>query len=217
MRTKTLLLSAAALAAGILSSQAQSNVYSANIVGYVNVVIPANTQTLVANPLDDGSNTVTSLGAALPNKSSVQLWNGTGYTGTSKGGGTWTVNLSIPVGTGFFVKSPSALTNTFVGNVIIPSGGSNNVALPGGALVLVGASVPYAGLLNDPYNLNSLNLGASLPNKSSVQVWNGSNGFLGSSKGGGSWTVNFNLIPGQGFFVKSATATNWAETLPPAN
>ncbi len=37
---KTLLIAAAALVAGVISSEAQ--VYSANIVGYVNVVMPAN-------------------------------------------------------------------------------------------------------------------------------------------------------------------------------
>ena len=36
---KTLLIAAAALVAGVISSEAQ--VYSANIVGYVNVVMPA--------------------------------------------------------------------------------------------------------------------------------------------------------------------------------
>ena len=59
MRTKTLLLSAAALVAGALASQAQSNVYSANVVGYANVVIQGNGQfTLVANPFDDGKGNV---------------------------------------------------------------------------------------------------------------------------------------------------------------
>ena len=43
MRTKTLLIAAAALAAGILSSSAQT--YSQNIVGYVNQVLPANAST----------------------------------------------------------------------------------------------------------------------------------------------------------------------------
>src|SRR5665213_3609351 len=128
MRTKTLLIAAAALVAGIATSNAQ--VYSQNVVGYVNVTVPANTLVLTANPLDDGTNTTTSLGAALPNKSQIQIWNGSGFTATSKAGGVWSPNLSIPVGTGFFVKSPTAITNTFVGNVIVPSGGSGTNALP---------------------------------------------------------------------------------------
>jgi hypothetical protein len=204
---KTLLIAAAALVAGVISSDAQ--VYSANIVGYVNAVIPANTLVLVANPLDDGTDTVTSLGANLPNKSQVQIWNGTGYTGTSKGGGVWTANLSIPVGTGFFVKSPTALTNPFVGNVIVAPGGSNTNALPSATLVLVGSAIPYTGDLND----TNVNLGPSLPNKSQIQTWNGT-GFVGSSKGGGVWTTDFTLSAGEGFFVKSASAANWIQTLP---
>src|SRR5215475_1208779 len=53
MRTKTLLLSAVALAAGVLASQAQSNVYSANVVGYVNLPVPVSTLVLAATPLDN--------------------------------------------------------------------------------------------------------------------------------------------------------------------
>ena len=204
---KTLLIAGAALAAGVVTSQAQ--VYSANVVGYVNAVIPANQLTLVANPLDDGTNTVTSLGASLPNKSSIQVWNGTGYNLSSKGGGVWNNVLSIPVGTGFFVKSPTIVTNTFVGNVIVAPGGSTTNALPAATLVLVGASIPFTGDLND----TNLNIGPTLPNKSSIQVWNGT-GFNLTSKGGGVWTVPTTISAGQGFFVKSASAVNWIETLP---
>jgi hypothetical protein len=39
MKSKTLLIAAAALVAGVITSEAQ--VYSANIVGYVNVTLPA--------------------------------------------------------------------------------------------------------------------------------------------------------------------------------
>ncbi len=63
MKTKTLLIAAAALAAGVISSQAQ--VYSANIVGYANVVCPASTLVLLANPLDNGTNTANDVFASL--------------------------------------------------------------------------------------------------------------------------------------------------------
>ncbi len=52
MRTKTLLIAAAALAATVISSEAQ--VYSANVVGYVNVVLQGG-YNLEANPFDDGN------------------------------------------------------------------------------------------------------------------------------------------------------------------
>jgi hypothetical protein len=203
MKTKTLLIAAAALAAGVVSSQAQ--VYSQNVVGYVNVVLPAQQFALIANPLDDGTNTVTSLCAALPNKSSVQIWNGTGFTLASKGGGVWNTNISIPVGTGFFVQSASAVTNTFVGTVAM---GSTN-SLPSQVFKLVGSTVPYAGDLSD----TNLNIGPTLPNKSSIQVWNGS-GFTLASKGGGVWNTNLSISVGQGFFVQSSSAVDWVQPAP---
>jgi len=111
MRTKNLLLSAAALVAGALSAQAQSNVYSVNVVGYVNAPVAGNSAfTLLANPLSDGTNTIASLGAALPNKTTVQVWNGSGFTGTSKAGGAWgNPALPIPPGTGFFRSNSCGL------------------------------------------------------------------------------------------------------------
>ncbi len=51
---KTLLIAAAALAAGMISVQAQ-NVYSQNIVGYYNTVVPAHGYAFVANQLLNGS------------------------------------------------------------------------------------------------------------------------------------------------------------------
>jgi len=206
MRTKTLLLAVAALAAGVISSEAQ-NVYSQNVVGYINVVLPAGQLTLVANPLDDGTNTTTSLGQALANKSTIQVWNGAGYNASTKAGGVWSPDLSIPVGTGFFINSKTAITNTFVGNVKVLSGGTGTNALPAGTLVLVGNEIPYTGDLSD----TNVNLGPTLANKSTIQVWNGS-GFTASTKAGGVWSPNLTLSAGEGFFVNSKTATNWIET-----
>jgi hypothetical protein len=204
---KTLLIAAAALVAGVITSEAQ--VYSVNVVGYINVDMPAGQQVLVANPLDDGTNTVTSLGSQLQNKSQIQVWNGTGFTGTSKTAGAWgTPNLSIPVGTGFFVKSFTHITNTFVGNVIVGPGNSVTNALPAGALVLVGNAIPYSGDLLD----TNVNLGPTLANKSQIQIWNGT-GYTGSTKTAGVWGNNFTLSAGEGYFVKSFTAVNWVETL----
>ncbi|HYG21974.1 MAG TPA: hypothetical protein VEH04_04265 [Verrucomicrobiae bacterium] len=214
MRTKNLLLSAAAVVAGAISAQAQSNVYSVNIVGYVNKPIAAGQFTLLANPLNDGTNTIGSLGAALPNKTTVQVWNGTGFVGTSKAGGVWgNPNLPIPPGTGFFVQTPAAgatVTNTFVGSVVIGYGQTNSMALPSG-FSLVGSPVPIAGTLNSA-GPNTLNLGNSLPNKSTIQVWNGTT-YVGTSKAGGTWGQNLQIDVAQGFFVNTPVATNWSQTL----
>ena len=208
MRTKTLLLSAATVVAGALAAQAQSNVFSANVVGYVNVPLSANNFYLAATPLNAPTNDLNTLLTALPVKSSVQIWNGAGFTPANKGAGGWSPNFTVPPGTGYFISSPSAVTNPFVGSVVVGFGGSVTNALPAGLFQLVGSPIPFNGTLNDP------NLGlTALPNKSSVQVWNG-NGFTPSNKGAGGWSPDLPIIPGQGFFVTSATATNWVQTLP---
>src|SRR5678810_1239027 len=79
MRTK-LLAAAAILAAGIASSMAQSNVYSLNVVGYVNrTFVGGGLFSLTANPLNTTNNTLAGIfgGAAvgLPSGSQVQVWN----------------------------------------------------------------------------------------------------------------------------------------------
>ena len=53
MKTKTLLIAAAALAVGVITSSAQ--VYSANVVGYVNQNIPAGKYQIVGSALVNGS------------------------------------------------------------------------------------------------------------------------------------------------------------------
>jgi hypothetical protein len=207
MRTKTLLFAAAALAAGLVTSQAQ--VYS-GIVGYVSEQFPAGAFVLAANPLDDGTNTTTSVGINLPNKSVIDVWNGTGFTACNKAGGVWTPDLPLPPGTGFFVVAKTSITNTFVGQVdTLPGGSVTNGPFAAGAFVLSGSIIPFTGDLND----TNLNLGTTLPNKSVIDVWNG-NGFTACNKAGGVWTPNVTITNGEGFFIVAKTATNWVQTLP---
>jgi hypothetical protein len=100
-----------------------------------------------------------------------------------------------------------------VGEVVVGPGETNNLALSGGLLQLVGSPVPYAGALNDPYNTESLNIGASLPNKSSILKWTGT-GYQQSAKQLGTWTTNLNVNVAEGFFVTPFSATNWTQSLP---
>ncbi len=219
MRTKTLLLSAAALVAGLASSVAQSNVYSVNIVGYVNSSIVGNGgYTLLANPLVGPSNTVVGLlDSVLPNKSTVSVWDSASqsFIISTKILGNWNTNVAIPAGAGFFVRTPEgspALTNTFVGEVVVGQGETNTVALPA-AYVLVGSPIPFAGNLTAA-GPNSVNLGGVLPNKSTVSIWDSqSQGFIIATKILGNWNTNLNLNVGQGFFINSSAPTNWSQTL----
>jgi hypothetical protein len=218
MRTKTSVLAAAALSVGLLSASAQSNVYSLNIVGYVNTVLKGDgAYSLVANPLDAPTNDLVNLlPSALPNKSQVVAFDGVNYTTASKQAGVWNTNLTLPVGAGFFVKNGGVgapdLTNTFVGNVIIGSPGTNSVALPTG-YSLVGTPVPVGGLLTDAGD-NTLNLGTVLANKSQIIVYDSNTGtYTTASKQAGVWNTNLTISVGQGFFIKNQAATNWDQVL----
>src|SRR5262245_22309005 len=149
MRTKAL-LAAALLAAGVATSMAQSsNVYSLNIVGYVNVSAPAG-NTILANPLDkDGTNSANKIftyGAnVLPDGTIISTWTGYSYDSTTYDAslgidpGNWyDSNLNakapplLPPGKGFFINLPTAYTNTFTGNTIPGPASTNTVSVPAG-------------------------------------------------------------------------------------
>jgi len=157
MRTKTLLLSAAAMAAGLLSSVAQSNVYSANVVGYMNFNLTNGYNLIAAGQLGSdasgtNNNVTTVFGTNLPPNTTVLAWSATGATFNNatwvnaKGVFKWSgdtndINAALQLGQGVFIQSPSAATLTIVGNVVQ---GTNLVALSPG-LNLVSFEAPVAG------------------------------------------------------------------------
>jgi hypothetical protein len=233
MRTKTLLLSAAALVAGALSSQAQSNVYSANVVGYATVVYPGNGKfALVANPFDNGSgNSLTNVVDAantLPKQSQVLTWNGTSFNIVAKGGSpaTWGSSPSIPPGIGFFVRNGNPgggapdVTNVFVGSIVVANGASVTNQLPVG-FSLNGTPIPYAGniaIAGQAGGDTNMDFGSPLGKQSQILTWNlaGQNYNI-TAKGGSPplWGGTVTIQPTDGFFVKQANgpATNMFETL----
>lgn len=128
MRTKTLLLTAAVLAAGLGASVAQS-VFSVNAVGYVNVTIQPG-YNLISNPLNGTNNLINTVmpAAALPDDTECLTWNA-GIQDFNQSdvvsGGVWvdqSFNTSATIvkpGAGFFFHHvhPGNLTLTFVGDV----------------------------------------------------------------------------------------------------
>lgn len=130
MRTKTILLTAALVAAGVATSMAQSsNVYSLNVVGYVNVPVQPG-YNLICNQLDiDGIDNVnTALTNGTPDQSQLFTWNGTTFNPSITyfaGSGWFDGNLNnatnnIFPGTAFFLYNASGASNTitFVGSVV---------------------------------------------------------------------------------------------------
>jgi hypothetical protein len=199
---KVLLAATLGFSVGIACSHAQSNFYSANIVGYVNVTNGAGQYVMMATPLDNGTNDLSSLLPNAPNGSQVFIFTGGTLQPSTKSKGTWSQNFVIPPGTGFFLNSPFAGTNTFVGTVAgtgdVNTGLSNEIDLQAGVTALVGSPIPFSGTLAD-VGPNTINLGV-LPNGTVVYRFiNG--GLLPATKSKGIWNTNLTINPGNGFYV----------------
>lgn len=224
MRTKTLLLAGAALAFSLATSQAQ--VYSANVVGYTTVVLPAGpSYTLLASPFDDGNgNKGTNWldpNNTLPGKTAISTFSGGVFNTGTKIGSAWnanSANILIPPGTGFFVFLPATqttpITNTFVGTVIVPSGGSITNTIPTG-YSLWGSPIPYAGdLILDTTNIAFGKL--LVTGKDAISIWTGTAYSTATYLAATGWnTTNASpLTVGAGFFVfqKGNYSTNWIQT-----
>lgn len=148
MRTKALLLAAAAVAA-VASSQAQ--VYSVNAVGYVNVTVHPG-YNLVSNPLNAADNTIGSLfmnfqGGPVNGTAVFKLVNGSfassrydDLDGTFSGAAT---TQTVLPGDGVYVFIPGSADKvlTFVGEV---SQGQTTTPLPRGFSIKASV-VPQAG------------------------------------------------------------------------
>lgn len=127
------------MAAGVASSMAQApNVYSVNVVGYVNVSLPSG-YTLMANPLNlDNTNNINNVLPNVPNGTQFISWTGSGLAPAITffaGSGWYDQNLNpatnlLNLGTSFFLYNPSASNNvTFVGTVV--QGTNTTVITPG--------------------------------------------------------------------------------------
>jgi hypothetical protein len=213
MRTKTLLLAAAALSAGVIASSAQ--VYSANVVGYVNTVFNPGA-TLVCNPLKGTTNDLNTIMPSAVDGAYITLFNSvTGdFDATSptfyanngvSGPGIWDPNITLNPGTGFFVTTSATFTNTFVGDVM--QGNNMPLVVPAG-FSLLGSLVPIGG--------NITNVMAQFPlpdNGSYLQTFSNATGNIAETStfyGAGVWDPEITINVGEGFYMFNAGAeTTW--------
>jgi hypothetical protein len=105
---------------------AQSNVYSLNVVGYVNVPTRGGANfNFIANPLNNANNSITNLFAVAQDGDQVYTWNpavqdigSTIYTYSSFLH-AWDGNFNLAPGQGiFYLNAGNNATNTFVGEVL---------------------------------------------------------------------------------------------------
>jgi len=210
MKLTTLLVAAAALAAGIIASKAQ--VYSQNVVGYANIPTTGGATYALTVPfkvgVSNGANEVWPLvggNPSIPDGSALSIWNGAGYnnylsdSGSSSlwddsGGNPIPNSPLLPVGQGFFLVPAGNTTNTFVGAVAVNVGTSNVTALVGGATYMIAPVVPYGGSVTNgsPTTFSGgpdLSATQNLPDGSALSIWNGAgyNNYLSDSGSSSLW------------------------------
>jgi len=218
MRTKTTLLTAALVAAGAATSMAQ--VYSLNVVGYINVAVTNGFQ-MIACPLQcSPDNTVATLfgnpPAALTAGSTLYKFsNATGlYTPTivnGKNGNLWsdaTVTLNPGEGAFLLYKGATATSGTnvtFVGQV--PQAGASPLSNPIAAgFQIVSPQVPVAGGLQTTLNYQPSKGDNVYEFDPSVQTYSSVYTFGAKT---GAWNNEPPVAVGQSFFLFTTNGVAW--------
>jgi len=214
MRTKTALLTAALVAAGAATSMAQ--VYSLNVVGYINVTLTNGFQ-MVSCPLASGAtggNTLNNVLPAVPNGTTVYKFQSNTYVSDSfitpgpgwVGGGTLTLNP----GEGAFISLPgspgTSATVTFVGTV--PQGTLSTPLSAG--FQIVSSQVPLSGGV-------TTTLGYTPSNNDTLYTFDpATQGYASASyiapPGPGWVPAEPTLNVAQAFFLSTAASGSWSTT-----
>jgi hypothetical protein len=199
MRTKLLLSAAVLGVAGMIAASAQ--VYSVNVVGYINVPVPAGFS-MIANQLDNGSgNTVADLLPAPPEGTAIYKFVGGSYVINAFEFGEWSIPaMSLSPGEGAFILNPTAETFNalFVGEV---KQGSLTTVLTQG-FQIVASQVPQSGALDTE-------LGFPVAEGDVVyQFDNASGGYSISAYEFGEWVAPVPAV-GEAFFVNKVAAVQW--------
>jgi hypothetical protein len=221
MRTKALLC-AAVLAAGALSSMGQANVYSLNVVGYVNTRLFAGF-TLICNPLNATDNHLGQIlkGAQVPDNTIAFTWDPTAqdfaapstYVAASQ---TWVPDAVVGPGAGLLVYNPGAttFTNVFVGDVL--QGSITNKIYP--QFNLIASPVPISGglstvLTNIPASDNDLVFQFnSLANPQDFGNPDTYNAASQNWVAGGAQPISVGVGEGLLYYANAAAVANWVRT-----
>jgi hypothetical protein len=197
MRTKTLLLTAALSAAGLAMTQAQS-VFSVNIVGYVNVDVPAGFS-MIANQLDNGNgNMLNDLIPSADIGTTIYKFDATTGFSPSTFISDWQPNLSLAPGEGAFINVGTATTLTFVGEV---KTGTSTVSIPSG-FSIKSSVLPISEKLED----------SGFPASIGDTVYFFRNGGYVASTFISDFQPEAKPAVGESFFVNKGTAADWTRT-----
>jgi len=211
MRTKTLLLTAALCAAGAATSMAQ--VYSVNMVGYINQSIPAGFS-MIANQLNNSpDNRIASLFPAPADQTRIYKFNPAsgGFIIAEYADGEWSapgLTETLSPGEGAYIFAPAAFTHTFVGEVMLTS----SVNLPAG-FSMIGSTLPQSlPLTGTP----PAGLGYPIGDGDRIYRFNpATGGFLIAEFADGEWSTGAPPTPniGEAFYAfNNGAAKSWNRT-----
>lgn len=208
MRIKTLLLTAVLSVAAAASSMA--DVFSVNVVGYVNKVYPIGLS-MINNPLSNSNNTVAQI---FPNPPGfTQIYKFSPVSGYSPANtflfGNWTdPAMVLAPGEGAFINFAEAYTNTYVGEVL--TGTRTNTISTG--LNMLGSKVPQAGGLQGTLGLTPGGFDIVYKYDAGIQNYGAANTFLFGNWANGDPQIEV----AEGFFYLNQNGQNdWVRTFNP--
>jgi hypothetical protein len=235
MRTKTLLIAAAALAVGVATSLAQT--YSQNVVGYYNLNLLAGYNMVSVQLAAGVSNGASEVFPNIPDGTELYTWDNlhvtfvynfydTGGGSTAPAASWYMADYATPTnqpvlvaGQSVFLVLPGNVTNTVVGTVV----NTNTDNLIAG-YNMVASSLPLSGATtNNLFNLASLPDGTELYTWDQVHttyVYNFYDTGAGATTPANSWYMADYATPtnapifsvGQGMFFVTPSTFAWTQT-----
>jgi hypothetical protein len=192
-----------------------AQVYSVNMVGYINQTIPTGFS-MIANQLNASpDNKVTTLFPSPPSGTAVFKFNPAtgGYVSITFLGGAWEgddTDMTLAPGEGAWISTDTAFPTTYVGEVALTS----TVALQPGFQIISSALPQSLPLTGAP----PAGLGFPVANGDEVYQFNrASGGYTANSYLGGAWEGDSEGQPptpaiGESFWVRTGAAKSWNRT-----
>jgi hypothetical protein len=181
-------------------------VYSVNIVGYMWRIMQTGTN-LVANPFYTSSgNSISNIFPNCPEGSEIyKVYPGGSYDWSVFFDGVWFTdmwdpsNLTLSPGEGAIFLNPSYAPFYVAFGGEVPQGTLTNW-IPAG-LSLISSKAHVSGLLNFPAQEGD-----------TIRTWNATNrAYITNTYSGGAWDIPPAIRPGEAFWVKASTPTNWVQ------
>lgn len=204
------------------AATASAQVYSVNVVGYVNKELVPKFN-LVANPLDNkaGNNVENLFGDTLPNGTGIYKWNcppgsyeATNYYSTDfDPTGVWDDPAQVLApGTGFWLNLAGTAnkTTTFVGDVMQGMGADALVIPLCNGFNLVGSKVPQAGKLQADLGYVPSNGDAVYQWDATTQKYKPTSIYSTDFNPAGEWDpADPDIAVAEGFWLKTQAAGQW--------